>query len=287
VDVVHAHGLRAGALTVLALEREHGVARPRIVVTAHNALPAGPLGGGAAGLVYRALERVVAHGADLVLCVSPDLESRMRSAGARHVAQAVIAAPAPAEPSPAGKRLPRGTGPGRPVVLAAGRLAPQKGFDVLLSAAARWRDLDPPPLVLIAGEGPLAKKLRAQAVELDVPAVFLGHHDDVPALLASAAVFVLPSRWEGQPLVLQEALRAGAPIVATKAGGIPALAGEDTVLLVPPDDVDALDDAVRSVLTDPALSFALTAAARTRAATLPTEKDAVEAALTAYTRIPG
>ena len=63
-DVVHAHGLRAGALTVLALAGLRHRARPRLVVTVHNGPPAG---GGARSVVYRLLERVVARGADLVL----------------------------------------------------------------------------------------------------------------------------------------------------------------------------------------------------------------------------
>ena len=90
--VVHAHGLRAGALTVLALAGTRGARRrrPAIVVTVHNAPPHG---GGAAVRVYRVLERMVARGADLVLCVSPDLERRMRAAGARRVGRAVVPAP--------------------------------------------------------------------------------------------------------------------------------------------------------------------------------------------------
>ncbi|HEX4833260.1 MAG TPA: glycosyltransferase family 4 protein [Trebonia sp.] len=277
-DVVHAHGLRAGALCALALAGRRG--RPALVVTVHNAPP----GGRAAALVYRALEAVVARRAGLVLAVSADLAARLRRAGARRVDQAVIAAPA--APPAAG---PDRAAPGRerPVVLAAGRLAAQKGLDVLLDAAAAWDDLDPRPRVVIAGEGPLGDELRARAARLGVDAAFLGHRDDVPALLAACDVFVLPSRWEGQPLVLQEALRAGAAIVASRAGGIPALAGPEAARLVAPGDVAGLASGVRAVLRDHALTTRLRAAARRRAATLPTAADAIAAALAAYAEAAG
>jgi glycosyltransferase involved in cell wall biosynthesis len=285
--VVHAHGMRAGALTVLALSLVPGSSRPGVVVTVHN----GPPGGGVARLVYRVLERMVARGADLVLCVSPDLERRMLAAGARRAERAVIAAPDTA-PGPAAVPVaPAGIEPGavapagRPVVLAAGRLARQKGLDVLLEAAAAWRDLDPAPLVAIAGDGPLTAELRARAAELGVDVLFLGRRDDVPALLRAAAVFVLPSRWEGQPLVLQEALRAGIPVVATLVGGVPCLTGEDAAVLVPVGDARALAAAVRSVLTDATLAARLRTAAAVRAATLPSEADAVSAALNAYASV--
>ncbi len=250
-DVVHAHGLRAGAFTVLALARS-GARRPAIVVTVHNAPP---YGGGTAVLVYRALERVVARGADLVLCVSGDLERRMRAAGARRVARAVV--PAPVTPLTAVTTSDAVITPGagdRPVVFAAGRLAAQKGFATLLEAAIAWRDLAPRPLLVIAGDGPLAGDLRAKAAAIGVDARFLGHRTDIPELLAAAAVFVLPSRWEGQPLVLQEALRAGAAIVATRVGGIPDLTGDDAALLVPPHDPARLAIAVAAVLGDQELA---------------------------------
>jgi glycosyltransferase involved in cell wall biosynthesis len=321
--VVHAHGLRAGALTVLALTgmsgRSRPGGRPALVVTVHNAPPSGR---GAAALTYRVLERVVARRADLVLCVSADVEARMRSAGARRTGRAVV--PAAAETVPADDHAPppgslftpesaptstttsaRGTASapgtasatgtpaaapgfadasaaGRPVVLAVGRLAAQKGFDVLLAAAAHWQDLDPVPLLAIAGDGPLAGELRTRAAALGVDAAMLGHRDDVGRLLAAAAVFVLPSRWEGQPLTLQEALRAGAVIVATRVGGIPDLVGDDAALLVPPDDATALAAAVRAVLGDAPLAGRLRAAAARRGAGLPTFDDAVAAALSAY-----
>jgi glycosyltransferase involved in cell wall biosynthesis len=306
--VVHAHGLRAGALTVLALAGTRGARRrrPAVVVTVHNAPPHG---GGATVRVYRILERMVARGADLVLCVSPDLERRMRAAGARRVGRAVVPAPdmpaatqpnvradeqpasdtpadgqaVPAVPAaPATQVSPDALASRAPIVFAAGRLAPQKGFGVLLEAAARWRDLEPAPLLVIAGDGPLAGELRARAAALGVRAEFPGRRDDIPALLASAAVFVLPSLWEGQPLVLQEALRAGVPVVATHTGGIPDLTGDNAALLVPAGDAARLADAVRSVLDDPALDARLRAAALERGAALPSEDDAVAAVLACY-----
>jgi glycosyltransferase involved in cell wall biosynthesis len=294
-DVVHAHGMRAGALTVLALLRVREARRPGIVVTVHNAPPDGM----AARAVYRLLELVVARGADLVLCVSGDLERRMRDAGAGRTGPAVIAAPVrPATvPDPdggivSGLVTAEGgrdgqPGPGRPMVLAVGRLAPQKGLGTLVEAAARWKNLEPRPLLVIAGDGPLAADLRARARALDVAAVFVGETSDVAALLSAAAVYVLPSRWEGQPLALQEALRAGRPVVATRVGGVAALAGEEAALLVPPDDAGALDAAVRAVLSDAPLAARLSAAAARRAAALPSPEAAVTAALSAYAAVGG
>jgi glycosyltransferase involved in cell wall biosynthesis len=278
IDVVHAHGLRAGALTVLAIggrrRRARGGRRRGLVVTVHNAPPGR---GGARALVYRLLERVVARGADLVVCVSPDLEARLRAAGAGRVGRAIVPAADPL-PRPASGVV----ATERPMVLAAGRLVAQKGFGTLLDAASRWRDLDPPPTLAIAGAGPLAAQLRAQAASLGVDAAFLGHREDVADLLAAATVFVLPSRWEGQPLILQEALRAGRAIVASRVGGIPDLVGDDAAVLVPPGDAQALAAAVVAVLTEPPLAARLRTAAAIRGAALPTEADAVTAALAAY-----
>jgi glycosyltransferase involved in cell wall biosynthesis len=293
-DVVHAHGLRAGALTAIALAFVRPNVyhpRPALVVTVHNA----PAAGGVTGAIYRVLELIVARSADSVLCVSPDLEERMRAAGARRVGRALV--PADAVPVPA--ILPgAATGdvsaetradsfavPGRPTVLAVGRLAAQKGFGTLLEAAAYWRDMRPEPVLVIVGEGPLEAELKSQAARLRLDVRFAGHRDDVPALLAAAAVFVLPSVWEGQPLILQEALRAGAPVVATRVGGTPELTGEDAAVLVAPGDAVHLADAVRAVLTDPALAARLRRAAANRARALPGEDDAITAALAEYDQI--
>jgi glycosyltransferase involved in cell wall biosynthesis len=280
-DVVHAHGLRAGALTAIALPFVRPTVyhpRPALVVTVHNA----PAAGGVTGAIYRVLELIVARGADLVLGVSPDLEERMRAAGAHRVGRALVPAAGVSAETRGPLSRPGEEDPARPVVLAAGRLAAQKGFGTLLEAAAMWRDLRPEPLLVIAGEGPLEAALKRQAASLGLDARFPGHRDDIPALLAAAAVFVLPSTWEGQPLILQEALRAGVPIVATRAGGTPVLTGEDAALLVPAGDPRRLADAVRSVFTDPALAARLRKAAADRGNALPGEDDAVAAAVAEY-----
>jgi glycosyltransferase involved in cell wall biosynthesis len=285
-DVVHAHGLRAGALAAIAVAFIRPTAydkKPALVVTVHNAPPSG----GTTGAVYRVLELIVARNADSVLCVSADLEQRMRAAGARRVARALVPAPAarPEDVSAetrAAIRAEFGAGPDQAIVLAVGRLAPQKAFGVLLDAAARWDDIAPRPLLVIAGEGPLAAGLRSRAASLGIPVRFAGHRHDVPALLAAADVFVLPSVWEGQSLVLQEALRAAVPIVATRVGGTPDLTGEDAAILVPPADPESLADAVRTVLADPVLAARLRQAAAARTRTLPSEEQAVTAALAEY-----
>ena len=325
-DVVHAHGLRAGALAALALSlRPAGGPQP-LVVTVHNAPPSA----GVNGAIYQALELIVARSAAAVLCVSADLEERMRRAGARDVGRALVpslgsAGPGSAElgraagegsaglgraageairrelgvgGTAAGAGAPQeaaggepggwpagGEPAGRPLIVAAGRLAPQKGFATLIEAATRWQDLSPAPLLAIAGEGPLRADLTASAAPLAAAVRFLGHRADVPALLAAAEVFVLPSVWEGQPLILQEALRTGRPIVATRVGGIPNLTGEDGALLIPPGDPAALAAAVRRVLTSPSLARRLADAALTRVRTLPSENDAVEAAIAVYRRL--
>ncbi|GAA1816064.1 glycosyltransferase family 4 protein [Actinomadura chokoriensis] len=305
-DVVHAHGLRAGALAVAAgarvapgpLRFSRGGAP--LVVTLHNAV----IAGGRTAAVYGALERVVARGAARVLGVSPDLEERMRSLGARSVGHAIVPAPAPkAQPGPAARadlRAELGVGD-RPLVLTVGRLAEQKGLPTLLDAAAVWAARTPPPLVAIAGGGPLEDELRARIEAEDLPVRLLGHRSDVPGLLAACDVAVLPSVWEGQPLIVQEILRAGKPLVATRVGGVPGMVGatrpaggallhgpeSDAALLVPPGDAEALERAVSRVLDDPSLAARLGSAAAERSALLPGEDDAVDQLAGVYRELTG
>jgi glycosyltransferase involved in cell wall biosynthesis len=115
--------------------------------------------------------------------------------------------------------------------------------------------------------------------------LLLGAREDVPALLQLADVVVVPSRWEARALIVQEAMRAGKPIVATTVGGTPDLVGRDSAVLIPPDDPAALAAAVTEVLDDPRLAAGLRLAARARSATFPTEEDSVTLAMSAYARL--
>src|SRR5207248_7974618 len=123
--------------------------------------------------------------------------------------------------------------------------------------------------------------LREQARASGAPVTFLGDRDDVPSLLAAADVLVLPSDWEARPLVVQEALRAGVPVVATDVGGVRGLVGSAAVL-VPAGNAAALADGIRRVLVDDALRTELRRAGPVRAAQWPTVEDMVDELLAVY-----
>lgn len=276
VDVVHAHGLRAGALAAMARD-DHG---PPLVVTSHNAAPQGRL----AAVAYRGLERVVCRSADLVLGVSDDLVARARARRARDVDRAVVPAlRARPEKSREHVRAALGLAPGQRLVVAVGRLSPQKGFDRLLEPAVTQALVGRDAVLVIAGEGPQAEALQRRVERTGAPVRLLGHRDDVHDLLAAADLAVSAARWEGQPVWLQEALSAGVAIVATDAGGTAEVLG-DGGLLVPADDTPALAAALGDVLADPAQHADLRRRARQRAERLPTADDAVQSALTSYGR---
>ncbi len=301
-DVVHAHGVRAGAFAALAIAGLHGARlhgarlhgarlhgaslhgrdRPALAVTVHNAPPEAR----AARLIYGLLERICARRADLVLCASADLLARMRSLGAAAERFDVPALPAPAPTAAEVAKARADIGAdNRPVVLAVARLAPQKGLDVLIDAAAAWCAREPRPRTVIAGDGPLAADLSARASRSGADVELLGARHDVPALLAVADVVVVPSRWEARALIIQEAMRSGRPIVATSVGSTPELTGPDGAILVPPGDPAALAEAVAVVLDDAPLAARLGEAARARSATFPSQQDAVDAALASYARL--
>jgi glycosyltransferase involved in cell wall biosynthesis len=279
-DLVHAHGLRAGLVAALARRRD----RP-LVLTLHNALlhEAGPL-----RRVLAAVEARTIRSADLVLAVSSDLADNARRAGALDVRVAPALAPplAPAQRSRDEVRAELGVDDGRPLIVAIGRLHPQKGYDVLLDAARRWAGRQPPPLVAIAGDGPLEEELAGRIRGERLPVRLLGRRSDVADLLGAADLCVLPSRWEGSPFTAQEALRSGTPLVSTRAGGLPELVGEGAEL-VPVGDAGALADAVERVLDEPAFAARLSEAGRSQAAEWPDEAGAARRLVAVYRELLG
>jgi glycosyltransferase involved in cell wall biosynthesis len=276
VDVVHAHGLRAGGVAVLALRRSP----VPLAVTLHNALLTRGLRGGAVSAAYAVLERLVARGAQVALGVSADLEERLRRLGAADVRHAVVPAPdaGPAQRHPDEVRSALDLGDRRLVVCVA-RLAEQKGLPLLLDAAGLLREDS--VLVVVAGDGPLRGRVETRIRDERLPVRLLGWRDDVPDLLAAADVVVSSAVWEGQPIAVQQALRAGAALVATDVGGTRAATGEAAVL-VPYGDARRLASQVRQLLDDPAARRRLQAAARERARMLPDADDACDAALGLY-----
>jgi glycosyltransferase involved in cell wall biosynthesis len=148
-----------------------------------------------------------------------------------------------------------------------GRLAEEKGVDVLLEAIARTRQLGAD----IVGDGPARASLEGLAASVGVRdrVRFLGRFaaSDVHRAMRAASVVVVPSRWhENMPITILESFAAGVPVVASALGGIPELIdeGRDGVL-VPPDEPTALADALRSVMSDPERAFEMGKAARTKA----------------------
>ncbi|WP_134773531.1 glycosyltransferase family 4 protein [Ornithinimicrobium flavum] len=285
-DVVHAHGVRAGAYAALARRRSS----TPLVVTTHNAPPAGR-----AGVVYRVLEEVVCRRGDLVLGVSPDLVARARRRGAAAVGLAVVPADDTPVSGPEERRAARWavrtelglpTEGGPPVIVSAGRLGAQKRTGLVLEAYHRLLatvDRHPPPVLVLAGDGPERAELERLAGQGPGDVRLLGQRDDVPTLLAGADVAVSAAVWEGQPLFLQEALAAGTPVVATDVGGTGLVLG-GAGLLVPGEGrvAEALAGAVRRVLQEPGLAEDLRTRSLARAAELPTVEEAVAAALEAY-----
>lgn len=140
------------------------------------------------------------------------------------------------------------------VVGTVGRLVHRKGHADLLSAWSRVDESFPDAHLLIIGDGPDRNKLESMVADLDLDSRvhFTGMREDVPQLLDSFDVFVFPSHWEGLPGALLEAMAAGLPIVATRVtGNVELISHQESGLLVPPKEPDALAATIERVLSDP------------------------------------
>ncbi|MFG2950623.1 glycosyltransferase family 4 protein [Streptomyces adustus] len=279
-DLVHAHGLHASFRAVLALSGRH----TPLVVTWHDRAYAE----GARAHLVRLLERRVVRAATVVLGTTSTLVDRARRTGARDARLAAVALPGPggpAEPDDPDRHRSKVRAElgatGRPLLMAVGSLEPHRGYRVLLDAARAWRGLDPEPLVVVAGEGPLRAVLQRRIEDEGLPVRLIGRRDDAGELIAAADLALLTGRWEARSVFAQEALRARVPLVATDVGGTPELVG-DAAELVPYGDAEALCDAVLRLLGDPGRRALLADNGVRQAATWPTEDETVNQVLSVY-----
>lgn len=143
------------------------------------------------------------------------------------------------------------------IVLTTGRLTEQKGHRFLLEAVPTIIEHAPETHFVLVGEGQLKDELRARVRGLGLQSQvhFTGHRDDVPELMTAADLFVLPSLFEGLPLVILEAMAAGLPVIGTRVCGInEAVIDEITGRLVKAGNARMLAAAVLEALEQPGLA---------------------------------
>lgn len=263
-DLIHAHGLTAAAraLRLTAL----GLSGPPVVASVHTSmrqtLRAGAPGAGSR-LTQRAMwaaARLALRRAAALIVVSTIVHEEM---GFGEIVPPALDMPVAAPGARARVREELGTPPDRLVILAVGRLHPDKQLDIFIDSVAGtgaegW----------VAGDGPQRERLSSLAEGTGVR--LLGHRSDVGDLLAAADVFALPAAAESYGFAVMEAVGAGLPVIATRTGSIPELVG-DAGILVAPDDAAGFREAVHRVATSPGLRSDLAEAARNRRLPSPAE----------------
>jgi glycosyltransferase involved in cell wall biosynthesis len=256
VDVLHAHQLLSPSTVGLAAAP---LARLPLIVNPHACGDIGDVGVLSRSAVGRARLLAVVRRADAFVAVSRAIRDELVGAGAPPAKVWSIGngvdvdrfAPAAAEERAAIRRalgLPAG-----PLAVYAGRLAPEKGVDVLVEAWPEVAARAPAARLAVVGAGPDEARARelAQARGVAGSIAFVGSVPDVAPYLRAADAAVLPSRTEGLPVALLEAMSCGLPVVATRVGGsaevlADALAG----WLVPAEDPPALAGALAQALLD-------------------------------------
>lgn len=246
--VVHTHLIHADVHGTVAARLAHV---PAVVSSKHNDDPF------RRNPVVRAVESWLARRTDTIIAIS----SRVRDvilADGRIEPSKVVVIPygyAPGAPtSPTRVRESLGVDSDAPLVIAVGRLVPQKGHDVLIRAFEAVSRNVPRAQLVIVGEGPSRAELERLAGSLGIGEVvhLVGQRDDALEFLRAATLVVHPSRWEGFGIVLLEAMSFAKPIVASAVSAIPEIIEHGrSGLLVPPDDPEMLGSAIRDALLSP------------------------------------
>lgn len=258
-DVIHTHDGAPALWLYLRVIRDRP--RPPIVLTLHNVMSRQYTDNeqGLPGLMR------LMRDADWLTGVSEDVVSDALSLDPSVAGRITVIRNG--VPRPALRQSPVADGPAR--FLAIGRLVPQKGFDraidALASIAARGHDVR----LTIIGIGPLRADLMSQAARLGISdrITFAGgvDHDEIAARMSDATALVMPSRFEGLPLVALEAAWMARPVVGTAAPGLSqAVVDGETGILVDPADPNALASALESLVVDRARARTLGDAALRR-----------------------
>jgi glycosyltransferase involved in cell wall biosynthesis len=149
-----------------------------------------------------------------------------------------------------------------PVVMMVARFAPPKEHAMLLDAATR---INAPFRIQFAGTGPTMAEVQAKAAQMSTPhrVEFLGDRSDIVELLRRASIFALPTNWEGLPISILEAMRAGLPVVATNVGGVSeSVVDGENGILVGRGDTGAFARALERLLTNTELRDRMARASR-------------------------
>lgn len=261
-DLVHVHGDMTAVLV-------HGALRGRPSVWTTHGLSFLRRSSGPAHAVFtRRLRRVIADTSATICTTEAERLELLALAGPQAAGRLRVIAnglrpPAPAAPEHrAAVRRALGLNDDDVVALFAGRLDEAKGVADAVAATVAARRAGAALTLLVAGDGPLAETLRAEA---GAGVRLLGQRDDVADLLTAADVFVLPSRREGSSYAVIEALGASLAVVVCDGLGNPETVG-DAGLIVPCGDVPALAAALTDLAGDPQRRRDLGDAARARAA---------------------
>ena len=159
-----------------------------------------------------------------------------------------------------------GLGEGDIFLISIGRLTYQKGHEYFIRAMSKVVSRFPNAKAGICGEGPLRSQLESQILRhgLSDSVKLLGSWDDISPVLASADIFVLPSRWEGLSRALMEAMAAGIPVITTHVDGIKDLVTDGVNgLLIPAEDSEKLENSILQLIENPEMMKRLAAAAQT------------------------
>ena len=246
-DIVHVHSTKAGLVGRAASK----VAGLPVVFTAHGWAFTEGIAERSRRLAVT-FEKCAARLSDAIICVSEydrQLALRMGVGNALLLTRIHNGVP---EVSAAQRSIPQRAGARRIICVA--RLDAPKDHALLLDALAMLEDL--PWVLELIGDGPLTQDVQQKARDLGLAdrVEFSGLCNDVPTRLAASDVFVLASDWEGLPLSILEAMRAGLPVVASDVGGVSESVTDDvTGFLVPKGEKAILANRLRRLLADTAL----------------------------------